>query len=166
RKALRRPDPQVALSELLPQLASANPVRRWGIAGCVRNCCFEELDHAWLLHEVKVVPHLLMRLSDDTDQYDFDEKVVLDPRVWRREEGAAARRREPVQCIKRDVVEALLQLCAILDSRQSLRKMGVYFVIREVDKSEPDGEISQVCYNLVNFLQRDEADKQARVDYL
>lgn len=24
----------------------------------------------------------------------------------------------------------------------------------------------QVCYNLVNFLQRDEADKQARVDYL
>lgn len=24
----------------------------------------------------------------------------------------------------------------------------------------------QVCYNLVNFLQRDEQDKQARVDYL
>eukprot|EP00904_Undaria_pinnatifida_P006200 jgi/Undpi1/270/HiC_scaffold_1.g00266.m1 len=24
----------------------------------------------------------------------------------------------------------------------------------------------EVCYNLVNFLQRDEADKQARVDYL
>ena len=36
------------------------------------------------------------------------------------------------------------QLCAILDSRQSLRKMGVYFVIRELDKSEPDSEISQV----------------------
>lgn len=25
---------------------------------------------------------------------------------------------------------------------------------------------SQVCYNLVNFLQRDEQDKQARIDYL
>ncbi|CAM9958832.1 unnamed protein product, partial [Hapterophycus canaliculatus] len=75
RRALRRPDPLVALSELLPQLSSANPVRRWGIAGCIRNSCFEELDHPWLLHEVKVVPHLLMRLADDGDEYDFDEKV-------------------------------------------------------------------------------------------
>eukprot|EP00904_Undaria_pinnatifida_P006211 jgi/Undpi1/271/HiC_scaffold_1.g00267.m1 len=116
RKALRRPDPRVALSELLPQLSSANPVRRWGIAGCVRNCCFEELDHAWLLHEVKVVPHLLMRLADDSDVYDFDEKVLLDPRVWRKEEGGAARRREPVQCIKRDIVEALLQAVYLVSS--------------------------------------------------
>lgn len=37
-----------------------------------------------------------------------------------------------------------VQLCAILESRQSLRKCGVYFVIREMDKSEPDAEISQV----------------------
>lgn len=37
-----------------------------------------------------------------------------------------------------------MQLCAILESRQSLRKCGVYFVIREMDKSEPDAEISQV----------------------
>ncbi|CAN0553117.1 unnamed protein product, partial [Ectocarpus sp. 8 AP-2014] len=51
----------------------ASQVRRWGIAGCVRNCCFEELDHPWLLHEVKVVPHLLMRLADDKDEYDFEE---------------------------------------------------------------------------------------------
>ncbi|CAM9787286.1 unnamed protein product [Scytosiphon promiscuus] len=170
RRALRRPDPLVALTELLPELASVNPVRRWGVAGCIRNCCFEELDHPWLLHEVKVVPHLLMRLADDADEYDFDEKVILDPRVWRKEEASdgtvVARRREPVQCIKRDIVEALLQLCAILDSRQSLRKCGVYFVIREMDKSEPDAEISQVCYNLVNFLQRDEQDKQGRIDYL
>eukprot|EP00903_Cladosiphon_okamuranus_P013113 g12231.t1 len=168
RRALRRPDPVVALTSLLPQLASANPVRRWGIAGCVRNCCFEELDHPWLLHEVKVVPHLLMRLADDGDEYDFDEKVILDPCVWRKDDGsdAAPKRREPLQCIKRDIVEALLQLCAILESRQSLRKCGVYFVIREMDKSEPDAEISQVCYNLVNFLQRDEQDKQSRIDYL
>lgn len=45
------------------------------MAGCVRNCCFEEAYHPWLLHEVRVVPHLLMRLSDDADEYDFDEKV-------------------------------------------------------------------------------------------
>ncbi|CAM9915902.1 unnamed protein product, partial [Sphacelaria rigidula] len=44
------------------------------MAACVRNCCFEEADHPWLLHEVRVVPHLLMRLADDGDEYDFDEK--------------------------------------------------------------------------------------------
>ncbi|CAN0437813.1 unnamed protein product, partial [Ectocarpus sp. 8 AP-2014] len=68
-----------------------------------------------------------MRLADDKDEYDFEEKVILDPRVWKKEEQgegssegspAASRRREPVQCIKRDIVEALLQLCAILESRQ------------------------------------------------
>lgn len=39
-------------------------------------------------------------------------QVILDPRVWRKDEGsdAAPRRREPVQCIKRDIVEALLQV--------------------------------------------------------
>lgn len=58
-------------------------MRRWGIAGCVRNCCFEELDHPWLLHEVKVVPHLLMRLADDKDEYDFEEKVTRKEPIYR-----------------------------------------------------------------------------------
>lgn len=49
------------------------------MAGCVRNCCFEESDHPWLLHEVKLVPLILLRLSDDADVYDFDEKVGYPP---------------------------------------------------------------------------------------
>lgn len=68
----------------------------------------------------------------------------MDPRIWKKENDAPPRRREPLEVVKRDVVEALLQLCSTLDSRQSLRKMGVYLVIRELDKSEPEGEISQV----------------------
>lgn len=43
-------------------------------------------------------------------------QVVLDPRVWRKEEGAPPRVREPSQCVRRDVVEALLQVrCRILN---------------------------------------------------
>lgn len=43
-------------------------------------------------------------------------QVILDPRVWRKDEGsdAAPRRREPVQCIKRDIVEALLQVSTLV----------------------------------------------------
>lgn len=50
------------LHALLPQLQSENVVRRRGVAGAIRNCCFEEDDHWWLLHEVNVVAHVLRAL--------------------------------------------------------------------------------------------------------
>lgn len=37
-------------------------------------------------------------------------QVVLDPRVWRREEGLRPHEREPEESIKRDLLEALLQV--------------------------------------------------------
>lgn len=50
----------------------------------MRNCCFEGAQHPWLLHGAKVVPHLLMRLSDPAaDDYGFDEKVLIAPLSFR-----------------------------------------------------------------------------------
>lgn len=57
-------------------------------------------------------------------------QVILDPRVWRKEEGpdgaAVTRRREPVQCIKRDIVEALLQVGYMTPSPRPDRFASTY----------------------------------------
>ena len=58
-------------------------------------------------------------------------QVILDPRVWRKEEGAPPRRREPVECIKRDLVEALLQVmrttCTVLTPKRAERSKNHLF---------------------------------------
>jgi hypothetical protein len=44
------------LEKLLPELKSSNPIRRRGIAGMLKNCCFEKDASWWLIHEVDVIP--------------------------------------------------------------------------------------------------------------
>ncbi|CAM9742053.1 unnamed protein product, partial [Discosporangium mesarthrocarpum] len=135
RQVLNRPRAGL-LQKLLPDLGSPNPVRRAGVAGCLRNTCFDEPEHPRLLHELKVVPNILRRLSDRGDEYGFEEKVELDPGVWREEEeGSPPHLRESCLPILKLLVEALLQLCSTLESREALRKMGVYYVVRELDKA-------------------------------
>ena len=53
--------------KLLPFLKSPNPLRRRGIAGMVRNCCLDKDSAWWLIHEVKLVKHLLYPLAGAFD---------------------------------------------------------------------------------------------------
>ena len=91
RDVLKRPELRL-LELLLPQLHHPNAVRRRGIAGCLRNLCFEETCHQRLLQGARVLPALLQRLADArSDEYSFEEKVILDPGVWRVTESSAER---------------------------------------------------------------------------
>jgi len=54
------------LEKILPQLRSKNVFRRRGIAGTLKNLCFDKDSAWWLLHEIDIIKHLLYPLAGET----------------------------------------------------------------------------------------------------
>lgn len=56
-------------------------LRRGGIIGTLKNCCFESEYHSWLLsEEVDILPRLLLPLAGNT-QYDDEDNDKLPPEL-------------------------------------------------------------------------------------
>mmetsp|Transcript_16674 Transcript_16674/g.21633 ORF Transcript_16674/g.21633 Transcript_16674/m.21633 type:complete len:409 (+) Transcript_16674:3-1229(+) len=147
------------LPQLVSQLLSPNPVRRKGVLIALKNVAFDEDEHGWLITTVGIVPHLLYVIGGP-EEYTFEEKVDLDPMVW--QEGVE-KSRDPDRENCKLVLEILLLLCTNRQSREQMRKMGVFPVVKHLDNSVnkqadqyDDDEIGDLVYQIVNFLMRDE----------
>ena len=145
--------PTSILQQILPQLRSTNPLRRQGIAGTIRNCCFEKDSAWWLIHEVNVVNHILYPLAGPEELDDF-EKKGMDPDLYL---DGPDKVREPIQTTRLLLVEAILLLCASgRKSRESLRVKRTYVVIKLADMAEESEDVSEVIGDCVQYLRRDE----------
>jgi len=130
-------------------------VRRGGVIGCLRNCCFDIDEHSWLLSpEVDILPHLLLPLAGPEE---FDEedngKLPVDLQ-WLPED----KKRESDPDIRRMLLEALEQLCATKVHREYMRDHNVYIILRELHKWEKDRQSLLACENLVDLLIRKEEE--------
>ena len=59
-------------------------VRRGGVIGAVRNCCFDTKYHEMLLNDIDLLPRLLLPLAGptpDTFEEDEIEKLPIDLQV-------------------------------------------------------------------------------------
>jgi hypothetical protein len=141
------------LERLLPQLRSANPIRRRGIAGVLRNACLERDSAWWLLNTIAITKHLLYPLAGP-EALDVDEKQGLDPDVWL--EGPD-KVRETDHLTRLWLVEAILLLCTTgRVSRDTLRLARVYVILKLADMVEEQEDVSERIYDIVNYLRRDE----------
>ncbi|CAG9769971.1 unnamed protein product [Ceutorhynchus assimilis] len=130
-------------------------VRRGGIVGTLKNCCFEDNHHEWLLsEEVDILPRLLLPLagSEEFDEEDND-KLPLDlqylPEDKQREEDP------DIRCI---LIEAITQLCSKRVNREFVRNKNSYVILRELHKWEKDKKALLACENLVDILIRTEEE--------
>ncbi len=141
------------LERILPELRSSNPVRRRGIAGTMKNCCFEKDAAWWLIHEVDILPKILYPLAGP-EELDIDEKRGMDPDLWL--EGPD-KIRESDQVTRLLLVEAILLLCATgRRSREQIRIQRTYVILKTMDLSEESEEISERINECVQYLRRDE----------
>lgn len=141
------------LQSILPQLRSKNLLRRRGIAGSIKNCCFERDSSYWLLHEVNVVKALLYPLAGP-EELDPDDKVGLDPDLWL--EGPD-KVREPDEFTRLCLVDAILLLLASgRRSREYVRAQKTYVILKVADMSEESEDISASINECVQYLRRDE----------
>ena len=141
------------LERILPELKSTNPIRRRGIAGTSKNCCFDKNSAWWLINEIEIVPKILYPLAGP-EELDMDEKRGMDPDFWL--EGPD-KVREPDIVTRLLLVEAVLLLCASgRRSREPIRVQRTYVILKTMDLSEESEEISERVSECVQYLRRDE----------
>lgn len=117
------------LPALLPQLRSPSTLRRRGVAGTLRNCCFEEderLVRYMLSPGVDVATAALLPLAGPAE-YKPEETVGMADALAHAGPG---KQREADAQTRRALVEALLLLCLTRAGRDHLRSVRAYAVIR------------------------------------
>ncbi|XP_042321515.1 protein HGH1 homolog [Sceloporus undulatus] len=128
-------------------------VRRGGVVGTLRNCCFDYRCHEWLLsEEVDVLPFLLLPLAGPEDfPEDEMEKLPLDLQYLPPE-----KEREPDPDIRKMLLEAVMLLTATKRGRLLVREKGTYVILRELHKWETDPGVRAACEKLIQVLISDE----------
>ncbi|GMI33575.1 hypothetical protein TrRE_jg11277 [Triparma retinervis] len=141
------------LDKVTPSLTANNSIRRMGIAGAIRNVCFEKDSSWWLIHEKKIVDDICYPLCGP-EGFDMDDKVGMTPKMWM--EGPD-KKREPDAETRMLLVEAILLLCATgRKNREKLRELKVYPIVKTLDLSEENEDVSNKIDECVQFLMRDE----------
>ncbi|KAL3270560.1 hypothetical protein HHI36_021097 [Cryptolaemus montrouzieri] len=126
-------------------------VRRGGIIGTLRNCCFEVLSNQWLLsEEVDILPRLLLPLAGNEEFDDEDnDKLPLELQYLPED-----KMREPDPDIRKMLIEAITQLCTEKQNRKYIRDKNAYVILRELHTWEKDAAVLTACENLVDILIR------------
>jgi len=147
------------MPKLLQQVRSRNPVRRRGAVAVIRTCLFDKEVHWWMLNELKVTTTLLYPCVVNTEITEV-EKVGMDPVLWM----AAAdpkKTHEPKVDILHMILESFILLCQVRAGRDSLRKLRIYPICRNLDYEQTDEKASELILEIVNFMHRDEEETSA-----
>ncbi|KAM3955096.1 protein HGH1 homolog [Aphomia sociella] len=150
RKWLTEESPHVPLIKLLPFCDYGESViRRGGALGTVRNLSFDTEYHRFLLSsELDLLTYLLSPLMGNEDYPDDEmDKLPIALQYLPKE-----KKRDPDVDIRKIVLETLNKLCMKRNGRETLRKNGVYYVLREYHKWEKDPKALLTCENVVDIL--------------
>lgn len=131
-------------------------VRRGGVVGTLRNCCFEHRHHEWLLGpEVDILPFLLLPLAGPEDFSEEEmERLPVDLQYL-----PPDKQREPDADIRKMLVEAIMLLTATAPGRQQVRDQGAYLILRELHSWEPESDVRVACEKLIQVLIGDEPER-------
>ena len=124
-------------ASVAPASRAPSAVRRRGVAGAARNCCFDEGARAALLGQANLglIPKLLYPLAGP-EGFDADDATgggrAMDATLLAKASlpppGSA---REPEKAVRRELVGALLMLAQERAGRAALRRAGTYRVVQQ-----------------------------------
>ncbi|XP_040190279.1 protein HGH1 homolog [Rana temporaria] len=145
-----------ALQRLLPHAHTpGSGIRRGGIVGTLRNCCFNHRDHSWLLgEEVDLLPFLLLPLAGGEEYTEEEMETLPSDLQYLPEE----KQREPDPDIRRMLIECLQLLCATREGRGTLRERGTYLILRSLDCWETEPALRRTCEKVIQVLIGDEPE--------
>jgi len=136
----------------------ASHIRRGGIIGALRNCCFDPAHHLWLLDEsqVDILPKLLLPLAGPTpDTFDAEDidKLPMDLQYLDEDQ-----KMESDPDLRKMLLEALYQLCATRQCREYIRSKNAYLILRELHKQEKDEALQDAIEDVVQLLIKKEEE--------
>lgn len=132
-------------------------VRRGGIIGTLKNCCFDTDCHEWLLSDkVDILPRLLLPLAGPTPDDLTEEDIEMLPVDLQYLDEDKTVEEDPD--LRKMLLEAINQLCATRQCRETVRLKSTYFILRELHKVEKDKHVKLACENLVDILIKKEEE--------
>ncbi|XP_061641155.1 protein HGH1 homolog isoform X1 [Phyllopteryx taeniolatus] len=146
-----------AVQRLLPFTQfEASALRRGGVVGVLRNCCFDHANHEWLLSDqVDILPFLLLPLAGPEELSEEDNEGLPVDLQYLPED----KKREEDPDIRQMLLETLMLLAATKDGRRTLKDKNVYVVMREFHRWEKDPKVTSACEKLVEVLIGDEPER-------
>ncbi|KAM4741014.1 protein HGH1 homolog isoform 1-T3 [Anableps anableps] len=134
----------------------ASVVRRGGVVGTLRNCCFDHAHHEWLLSDaVDILPFLLLPLAGPEELTEEESEGLPVDLQYLPED----KKRETDPDIRKMLLETLLLLTATKAGRQTLKQRSVYPVLREFHRWEKDAYVGAACEKLIQVLIGDEPEQ-------
>ncbi|XP_030585506.1 protein HGH1 homolog [Archocentrus centrarchus] len=134
----------------------ASVVRRGGVIGTLRNCCFDYAHHEWLLSDaVDILPFLLLPLAGPEELTEEENEGLPVDLQYLPED----KKREGDPDIRKMLLETLLLLTATKAGRQTLKEKNVYPIMREFHRWEKDVHVTAACEKLVQVLIGDEPEE-------
>ncbi|XP_068953139.1 protein HGH1 homolog [Petaurus breviceps papuanus] len=144
------------IQRLLPLIhCRDSAVRRMGVVGTLRNCCFEHRFHEWLLGpQVELLTFLLMPLAGP-EEFSEDEmdRLPVDLQYL-----PPDKERESDADIRKMLIETIMLLTATAAGRKLVKDQGTYLVLRELHGWERDPNVRLACEKLIQVLIGDEPE--------
>jgi len=138
---------------------SESNVKKGGVIGTLRNCCFEADHHDWLLSaDVDILPRLLLPLAGPTPESLSDEEIEKLPLDLQYLDDDKKMEEDPD--LRKMLLEALTQLCAKRHGREHLRDKNTYIILRELHKQEKNREVLLAAENIIDILIKTEEEIQ------
>ncbi|KAF1983610.1 DUF383-domain-containing protein [Aulographum hederae CBS 113979] len=152
----------IPLTKLIVFTESKSEIRRRGVASTIKNVCFEVDFHPQLLalDTVNLLPYILLPIMG-SEEYKEDE---MDDMLEDLQLLPPDKERERDNEILKTHLESLLLLTTERPSREILRKISVYPIVRETHMHVDDEEVQEACDRLVQVLMRDEEDEGGEMD--
>ncbi|XP_067855608.1 LOW QUALITY PROTEIN: protein HGH1 homolog [Heptranchias perlo] len=144
------------VQRLLPYTQyEGSSVRRGGVVGTLRNCCFDHSYHEWLLgSEVDILPFLLLPLAGPEELSEGEmEGLPIDLQYLPED-----KQREEDPDIRKMLLEAINLLTATKNGRKMVKEKNAYVILRELHRWEKEPDVGAACEKLIELLISDEPE--------
>jgi hypothetical protein len=128
--------PDFFMPSLLAAVSGDNPIRKQGIIGVLRNLCFDQSQHEYLLKRVKILPHIIQPLISKS----IEDNVSAANLLRLAFPGIKFDNPEPMAVNRRNLLETLLVLSRSEIGKSILVQHSIVFVMRDLDEYETDEE--------------------------
>jgi hypothetical protein len=148
----------IPLTKLTVFTEHASDIRRRGVASAIKNVAFDIESHAQLMSsdDVNLLPYILLPLMGSEEYSDEDTEGMLDDLQLLPPD----KEREKDLEILKTHIETLLLLTTTRTGRDTLRRIKLYPIIREVHLHTEDDAVRDVCDRIVQVIMRDEEDEK------
>ena len=147
------------MAKILAYTEHPDIIRRGGIISTIKNCCFVQSSHSYLLDVggANLLPRILLPLCGPEEldaevnfswygflRIDLTELTIQDFESLPSECQLldADKKRETDPRLRLILIETLILLCATLEGRKCLKENGVYRIVQVMHLTEPDEAVS------------------------